>query len=47
VKTMHAMLYNAHAFNQNIGDWDVGNVIDMSFMFTGARAFNQDISDWM
>lgn len=33
-------------FNQNIGNWDVSNVQNMSFMFSGALAFNQDISKW-
>jgi len=29
-----------------IGDWDVSEVTDMSFMFRGAYAFNGDISKW-
>jgi surface protein len=33
----------ATTFNQDIGDWDVGKVTDMSGMFIGADAFNQDI----
>ena len=33
-------------FNQDISDWDVSNVTDMSYMFAHAVAFNQDISDW-
>ena len=36
-------------FNQSIGNWDVGNVIDMSGMFyseCAASNFNQDISHW-
>jgi surface protein len=32
--------------NQDIGDWDVGKVTDMSGMFIGADAFNQDIGRW-
>ncbi|HHB94377.1 MAG TPA: BspA family leucine-rich repeat surface protein, partial [Campylobacterales bacterium] len=43
------------SFNQDIGDWNVSNVYDMSYMFQGAYAghryinpsvFNQDISSW-
>lgn len=33
-------------FNQDIGNWDVSNVIEMPFMFSGAIAFNQDIGNW-
>ena len=36
-------------FNQPIGNWDVSNVIDMSYMFyyeCGLTQFNQDISHW-
>ena len=34
------------AFNQNIGQWDVSKVTDMSVMFYAATSFNQDISAW-
>ena len=33
-------------FNQPIGDWDVSNVTDMSYMFYGHQSFNQPIGDW-
>jgi surface protein len=39
------MFYEAPAFNQNISDWDVSSVTDMSSMFFGASAFNQPL-DW-
>ena len=34
------------AFNQDISNWDVSNVTNMSYMFFDATAFNQDISGW-
>ena len=33
-------------FNGNISKWDVSNVTDMNYMFSGCRSFNQDISSW-
>ena len=43
---MSSMFESASAFNQDISDWDVDNVTNMSFMFSGATEFNQDISLW-
>jgi surface protein len=41
------MFFSAtNAFNQPIGEWNVGNVTDMSGMFYDARAFNQPIGEW-
>ena len=37
---------NNSAFNQDIGNWDTSNVIDMNNMFNGANSFNQDIGSW-
>jgi len=33
-------------FNEDISGWDVENVTNMSYMFSGCRTFNQDISEW-
>ena len=33
-------------FNQDIGNWNVGAVLDMSGMFYGAKSFNQELVDW-
>jgi plastocyanin len=43
------MFYNATAFNQDLGSWDVSNasgVSPMGRMFEGASAFNQDLTGW-
>ena len=41
-----SMFEGATGFNQDIGDWDTGDVANMSSMFKGATAFNQDIGHW-
>ncbi len=37
--------YNSQ-FNDNIADWDVGNVTDMSSMFSYCLLFNQPLNKW-
>ena len=32
--------------NDNIGDWDVSGITNMSYMFSQALVFNKDISNW-
>ena len=49
VTKMNGMFGNAEAFNQDIGNWDVGNVtgmFGMNAMFYNASAFNQDLTNW-
>ena len=40
------MFYGCKAFNQDISNWNVSKVTDMTCMFDGCKSFNQDISDW-
>ncbi len=46
VTDMRFMFQGASSMNQDIGNWDVGNVILMYAMFNNATAFNQDIGSW-
>lgn len=45
VEDMHNMFELTRNFNQDIGNWDVGNVRNMTYMFYETE-FNQDIGDW-
>jgi surface protein len=46
VTNMQQMFFNASAFNQNIGAWDVSRVTTMALIFYEATAFNQNIGSW-
>ncbi len=39
-------MFSSTTFNQDIGDWDVSQVTNMSYMFDSADSFNQDIGNW-
>ena len=45
---MESMFNFCIYFNHPIGEWDVSNVIDMSYMFEGFElsTFNQPIEEW-
>ncbi|WP_349351311.1 MULTISPECIES: BspA family leucine-rich repeat surface protein [unclassified Flagellimonas] len=45
-ETMALMFYNAIAFNGDLSQWEVGNVVDMIGVFGGATNFNGDLSSW-
>ena len=40
------MFKYAQKFNQEIGDWNVDIVTNMSYMFHYADIFNKDIGNW-
>jgi len=40
------MFRSATKYNQAIGTWNVSEVTDMGFMFSGASSFNQDLCSW-
>jgi len=46
VQLLSSAFRDATAFNQDIGGWDVSNVVTMSQTFQGATSFNQDIGSW-
>ncbi len=46
VSDLSYMFTGALSFNQDIGDWHVGNVKNMKLMFSNAMLFNQHIGSW-
>ena len=42
VITMNSMFYNAKAFNQPVGNWDLSNVTEMGDMFCHAESNQHD-----
>ena len=46
VTSLRYMFGNAHNFNSDISQWQVGHIISFETMFLTALAFNQDISAW-
>ena len=46
VTSLQYMFGNAHNFNSDISQWQVGHIISFETMFITARAFDQDISAW-
>ena len=43
---MYVAFGGATNFNQDIGKWNTGKVIDMQSTFQQATNFNQDIGKW-
>ena len=39
-------LFKDTNFNGDISEWNVSNVTNMRYMFSGCISFNQDISSW-
>ena len=39
-------MFSGAVFNQNIGNWDVSNVLRMAGLFQNNQSFNQDIGNW-
>src|SRR5690606_18772715 len=46
VTLMGKMFEGATAFDQDLSNWEVGNVEDMSDMFLDASRFDQNLGEW-
>jgi len=46
VNSMSGMFEGCASMNQDLSEWNVGNVSDMSSLFAGATAFDQFIGSW-
>lgn len=46
VTDMSYMFRDAASFNQDISNWNVGNVNNMQYLFSNAVRFNQPLADW-
>lgn len=47
ITNMSAMFMEAYSFNDpDIGEWDVSNVTDMSYMFQTTNLFNAPLNNW-
>ena len=44
--TNMASMFASTPFNQDIGNWDVSNVISMRYMFQSCESFNERIFNW-
>ena len=47
VTSMYALFKGKIDFNEDISNWDVSRVVDMTMMFYDAYNFNQNISGWV
>lgn len=43
---MSSLFYGAISFNEDLSNWDVSHVTDMSYMFSDATSFNGNVSAW-
>ena len=41
-----SQLFYYSEFNGDISKWEISNVTNMEWMFSGAKKFNGDISNW-
>ena len=44
--SLRGAFQNCYDLDDDISDWDVSNVTDMSYMFDNARSFNQPLDNW-